>query len=188
MPTLSQECVDMGSAQLQLLVGFIARRSMVPSSQKSYCIDLFTLIFLAITCFAEDASATDIESMLSSRSESRVTMGTLNECKLVIEASYPQNINAEGHKPDGVRKAVKTVWIIDLSTVGSVKVAPVHGDMHVGFWPPRRTWVSKLLGVQTKSATLKQYTTATAMPACRAGTYLPVSSFQRLPSPIWQRC
>lgn len=98
---------------------------MEPSSQKSYCIDLFTLIFLAITCFAEDASATDIESMLSSRSESRVTKGTLNECKLVIEASYPQNINAEGHKPDGVRKAVKTVWIIDLSTVGSVKVAPV---------------------------------------------------------------
>ncbi len=150
MPTLSQECVDIGSAQLQLQVGFIARRSMVPSSQKSYCIDLFTLIFLAIICFAEDASATDIESMLSSRSESRVTMATLNECKLVIEASYPQNINTEGHKPDGVRKAVKTVWIIDLSTVGSVKVAPVHGDMHVGFWPPRRTWVSKLLGRANK--------------------------------------
>lgn len=136
----------MGSAQLQLKVGFIARRSMLPSSRKSYRIDLFAWIFLAFICFAEDASATDIESMLSSRSESRVTMATLNECNLVIEASYPRNNNTELYKPEGVKKALKTVWVIDLSTVGKVNVAPVRGDMHVGFWPPRRTWVSKLMG------------------------------------------
>ena len=150
MPTLSQEFVDMGSAQLQLQVGFIARRSMLPSFRKSFRLDLFAWIFLAFICFAEDASATDIESMLSSRSESRVTMATLNECNLVIEASYPRNINTELYKPEGVKKALKTVWVIDLSTVGHVKVAPVHGDMHVGFWPPRRSWVSKLLGCANK--------------------------------------
>jgi hypothetical protein len=140
----------MGSAQLQLQVGFIARRSMLPSSRKSYRIDLLAWIFLALICFAEDASAKDIESMLSSRSESRVTMATLNECHLVIEASYPRNNNTELYKPVGVKKALRTVWVIDLSTVGHMKVAPVHGDMHVGFWPPSRTWVSKLLGRANK--------------------------------------
>lgn len=123
---------------------------MVPSFRQSGYIYFSVWVFLALICFAEDASATDIESMLSSRSESRVTMATLNECNLVIEASYPRNINTEGHKPEGVKKALKTIWVIDLSTVGNVKVAPVHGDMHVGFWPPRRTWVSKLLGRANK--------------------------------------
>lgn len=107
-------------------------------------------ILLALICFADQASATNIESMLSSHSETLDTMATLDECSLVIEASYRRNINTKRHKLEGVKKAVKTVWVIDLSTVGSVKVAPVHGDMLVGFWPPRRTWISKFLGRTNK--------------------------------------
>lgn len=95
---------------------------------------------------ADEATVANIESMLSSSSKARVTTATLDECNLVIETSYIRNITTKNHTPRGAKKALKTVWDIDLSTVERVEVAPVHGDMHVGFWPPRRTLVSRILG------------------------------------------
>ena len=118
----------------------------MPKPPISYYISISAWILLALICFADEASATSIESMLSSNSEVRVTTAKLNECNLVIETSYLRNTNTEYRKPESGKKAVKTVWVIDLSTVGHVKVAPVHGDMHVGFWPPKKTLLSKFLG------------------------------------------
>ncbi len=99
---------------------------------------------------AEDRSQEDfarqIEAKFANKAERVVTHSLLEGCELMIEHSYIKNCSAEHVKPQQASKAAKTVWQIDLTTVKSVRVSPVHGDTHVGLWPARNNRMSKIWG------------------------------------------
>ena len=66
----------------------------MPRLRISFSVAFVVSVLVTETAFADEASATNIEALLSSRSEAWITMTTLNERNLVIEASYPRSINS----------------------------------------------------------------------------------------------
>ncbi len=63
----------------------------------------------------------------------------------MVEHSYIKNCPAAKTQGQQPSKVAKTIWEIAFTTVKSVRVSPVHGDMHVGLWPAKMNLMSKFL-------------------------------------------
>ncbi len=113
----------------------------------------FLLFLPALHCSqlasAEDRSQEDvarqIEAKFANKAERVVARSLLEGCDLMIEHSYPRNCSAEHATHQLASKVARTIWAIDLTTVKSVRVSPVHGNMHVGLWPATMNLLSKIL-------------------------------------------
>ncbi|MCV6825786.1 MULTISPECIES: hypothetical protein [Halocynthiibacter] len=91
-----------------------------------------------------------IESTFSNTAEASIIRSQLRECELEIINAYPRNCSMHDKSSQQSSKIAKTVWTIDLSTVERVRISPVHGDMHVGFWPSKKNFLSAVMGLPVR--------------------------------------